>query len=122
MYEDQGFLSKMYLHKKIYVSKACNNRYRQRVGSLVQSVTEDGKYHAVRQYYLEWLEEYLVKKKIRHPQVEKLLEKAWVPYRHTLLTYLTDTLPAQGKNFIVRKFNQATRRAKAKDNRTDAGL
>lgn len=111
MYEDQAFLSKLYAQYPVYVSAACHNRYRQRAGSLVQSVTEGGKYHAVRLYYLEWLEEYLLKKKIKDPQITQLTEKAFLPYRQPLLAYLTATLPAKSKDFIRRKLNQLSKRA-----------
>lgn len=97
MYEDQGFLSKMYLNEPVYVSRACHNRYRQRTGSLVQSVTEDGKYHAVRQYYLEWLQKYIKQQHIQHPQINKLLRKALMPYRQPVLHFITNTLPKKGK-------------------------
>lgn len=111
MYEDQAFLSKIYAQYPVYVSAACHNRYRQRAGSLVQSVTEGGKYHAVRLYYLEWLEEYILKKKIKHPQITHLIEKAFLPYRQPLLAYLIDTLPAKSKDYIRRKLNQLSKRA-----------
>ncbi len=122
MYEDQAFLSKMYVHFPVYVSAACQNRYRQRQGSLVQSVTEDGKYLAVRLYYLEWLEEYLLKHGIKDLQIIQALEKAFLPYRQPLRVYLTDTLPAKSKDYIRRKLNQLNKRAKPKDNGTDAGV
>ena len=35
MYEDQGFLCKIYLREKVFVSAQCNNLYRQRSSSLV---------------------------------------------------------------------------------------
>lgn len=122
MYEDQAFLTKVYVSEKIYISKACNNRYRQRAGSLVHAVTEEGKYHQVRLYYLEWLEEYLLKRKIRHAGLNKQVERAFLPYRQPLLHFLSDTLPAKGKNFIIRKLNQASNRAKAQDNGSNAGI
>lgn len=103
MYEDQGFLSKIYAQHPVYLSRACNNLYRQRPGSLVQAVTESGKYHAVRQYFLEWLEKYLQEHGLQHPQVQKLLQKALRPYRQPLTYYLTDTLPAKVKKFVRKK-------------------
>ncbi|EMR01077.1 glycosyltransferase family 2 protein [Cesiribacter andamanensis] len=95
LYEDQGFLAKMYANEPVYVSKGCHNRYRQRIGSLVQSVTEGGKYHQVRRYFLEWLESYLHQQGIDDPQVHKMLRKALRPYRQPLLHYVT-SLPQKG--------------------------
>jgi glycosyltransferase involved in cell wall biosynthesis len=99
LYEDQGFLSKMYAHEAVYVSRAAYNRYRQRVGSLVQAVTEEGKYHSVRLYFLNWLEGYLKSQQITDPGLLKLLRKALRPYRQPLLHYL-ETLPRRGMRLI----------------------
>jgi glycosyltransferase involved in cell wall biosynthesis len=82
MYEDQGFLTKMYLHEKVYVSGACNNRYRQRVGSLVQSVHGSGRYEQVRKFYLNWFENYLNQNNITDKQVRRSVWKAQLEYRY----------------------------------------
>lgn len=82
MYEDQGFLTKMYLHEKVYVSGACTNRYRQRVGSLVQSVHGSGRYEQVRQFYLNWFENYLNQHNITDKQVRRSVWKAQLAYRY----------------------------------------
>lgn len=76
MYEDQAFLAKMYLNQKVYISSACTNLYRQRIGSLVQSVEQSGHYIEVRQYYLNWLENYLDAQQITDPRVRTGLRKA----------------------------------------------
>lgn len=87
MYEDQAFLSKLYLRYKIYVSSACNNLYRQRHGSLVQWVTGDGHYLQVRRFFLKWLKKYLRDQRVSDPTIHWLLRKAiWV-------NYLKRTLP-----------------------------
>lgn len=85
MYEDQAFLSKIYLHDTVYVSDACTNRYRQRVGSIVQTVQESGHYHQVRQYYLAWLEQYLNVHHITDRQIRNSLNKAQQVYHHSRL-------------------------------------
>ena len=38
MYDDQAFLSKLYLNADIYITSLCSHRYRQRVGSIMQTV------------------------------------------------------------------------------------
>ncbi len=81
MYEDQAFLHKIYLNEPVYLSSACNNRYRQRNGSLVQKVTHDGQYHVVRIFFLEWLERYMSRIGFTDPDVVSLLNKALQPYR-----------------------------------------
>ncbi|UFH53107.1 glycosyltransferase family A protein [Spirosoma sp. KNUC1025] len=84
MYEDQAFLAKMYLNEKVYVSSACTNLYRQRIGSLVQSVEESGQYREVRSYFLTWLENYLSTQPIVDKRVKDSLQKAQAAYRANL--------------------------------------
>jgi len=50
-YEDQAFLHKIYLNERVYVSSLCNNKYRQRKGSLVQTVRREGNYDSVRRFF-----------------------------------------------------------------------
>jgi len=85
MYEDQAFLSKMYLHHKVYVSSACDNLYRQRYGSLVQWVTGDGHYMEVRKFFLDWFRQYLREHNINDPAIHRLLRKAFLPYKYPRL-------------------------------------
>ena len=87
MYEDQAFLTKMYLHHKVYVSSACNNLYRQRHGSLVHWVTGDGHYVEVRKFFLDWMKKYFEEQRINDPEIHRLLRKAMWPYEHPTLNY-----------------------------------
>lgn len=80
MYEDQAFLVKIYLNEPVYISSAYHIKYRQRRGSLVADVNQQGKYKAVRLYFLEWMEQYLSGHP-ENPQVAQLLQKALEPYR-----------------------------------------
>ena len=82
LYEDQAFLSKIYLTEHVYVSAACHNLYRQHSASCVQSVKQQGHYHTVRAYFLEWLADYLKAAKISSRPVHALLAQALFPYRH----------------------------------------
>ena len=78
LYEDQIFLSKIYLHEKIFISSACNNRYRQRANSLIGASLDDGKYYIIRKKFLQWLEKYMIDKKITYPEVSEKLQKALI--------------------------------------------
>lgn len=100
LYEDQAFLIKIYLKENVYVSSACNIRYRQRKDSIVSRVHADGHYLSVRKYFLEWLQMYLQQEHITDKKIMKLLKKAWLPYHHPQLFYLTSTLPARLKLFV----------------------
>jgi glycosyltransferase involved in cell wall biosynthesis len=97
MYEDQGFLCKIYLREKIFVSPACNNQYRQRPSSLVSAVYETGKYDTVRKYYLDWFEKFLKEEERQYAEVNKLLNKAFFPYRYPIFYQLTVQLPKKIK-------------------------
>ncbi|WP_210465975.1 glycosyltransferase family 2 protein [Rufibacter roseolus] len=92
LYEDQAFLSKLYLNEQVYVSSACNNLYRQRPESIVSSVHADGKYHAVRNYFLLWLQEYLQKENITDKTTHSLLQRALFPYKYPRLHLLSSKL------------------------------
>lgn len=93
LYEDQAFLSKIYLTQPVYISEACHNWYRQRRGSIMQSVKEQGHYHRVRQHFLEWLAAHSLTQQHRTPQLQLLLVRALRPYhapfRHRLLTLVS---------------------------------
>lgn len=90
MYEDQVFLSKFYLNEPIFISNQCNNRYRQRPGSLM--ATSQSTYHQIRLRFLNWLESYLQVQKVNYPEVHRLLKKALWPYRHPTLQYVIDSI------------------------------
>lgn len=81
-YEDQAFLQKIYLNESVYISSHCNNRYRQRSGSLVSNMNNENDYHIVRKYFLEWLEKYLQSNKLNDAEIIALLAKAIGPYRN----------------------------------------
>lgn len=85
LYEDQAFLNKIYLKERVYISAACNNKYRQRSGSIVQTVKEQGQYQEVRRYFLEWYKNFLQKNFIDDRRLNRLLFKALLPYRYPLL-------------------------------------
>jgi glycosyltransferase involved in cell wall biosynthesis len=82
MYEDQGFLAKLYLSTPVYFSSRVWLNYRQHADSCVSEVKRDGHYDAVRHYFLTWFEAYLTKRTAREPRVEAALRRALWRYRH----------------------------------------
>lgn len=95
LYEDQAFLHKIYLKERVFISSSCHNRYRQRVGSIVQQVHSANQYHEVRKHFLEWLEEYLQREQLQDRSTQLLLRKALAPYHYPKLYFLTQTLPGK---------------------------
>ncbi len=110
LYEDQAFLHKIYLKEKVFISASCNNKYRQRIGSIMQQVHEEGQYHLVRRYFLEWLEAYLIREHIQDKKTLQLLKKALVPYRYPNLYFITEQLPAKVKRFVRKGIRKAIRK------------
>ena len=102
MYEDQAFLCKVYLKETVFVSAACNNKYRQRESSLVSSVHDSGNYHKVRSYYLYWFRDYLHSLPFRYRAVEKLLRKAQMPYREPVMYKILVDIPNQVRKLVAR--------------------
>jgi len=88
LYEDQAFFAKIYLNEPVYISSMCNNRYRQREGSLVQKITLAGDYLQVRKYFLDWLHKYLYQNNIHYKSIDRLLQCAFEPYNQPVLHYL----------------------------------
>jgi glycosyltransferase involved in cell wall biosynthesis len=90
MYEDQGFLAKVYLMTPVYFSNKVWLDYRQHEESCVASVVREGRYHEVRLYFLNWLEKYIGGQGAVDPRVVATLRRALHPYRrpvrHRLLT------------------------------------
>ncbi|MEP7252138.1 MAG: glycosyltransferase family A protein [Ginsengibacter sp.] len=93
LYEDQAFLSKMYLQEKVYISSACNHLYRQRPGSIVSWVREKGHYYNVRYYFLKWLQALIAGKNIKDKKLQRLLNKALFRYNYPNIFYLVHDLP-----------------------------
>ncbi len=85
LFEDQVFLSKVYLKESVFVAGECWDKYRHHSDSCVSTVIKAGKYHTVRNTYLNWLEEYLFKQGISNTDIWKALRKALRPYRHPIL-------------------------------------
>jgi glycosyltransferase involved in cell wall biosynthesis len=106
VYEDQAFLAQLYLHETIFVSSGCNNLYRQRQTSQVFNVHQDGRYHRVRQYYLEWFTQYLKNHSINNKDVSALLRRALLPYHHPLRFRVLHDIPSR----IVRNVKQVVRK------------
>lgn len=74
MYEDQAFLSKLYLHEECYISSNSHSKYRQRPNSLVSSVTKNGKYRKVRGFYLKWFKNYIKDQNIQNDLIHQALK------------------------------------------------
>ncbi len=76
LYEDQAFLSKIYLNECIYISANANNLYRKRSGSLTEAATNEKLYKKVRLFFLKWLEKYIIENHLENNEIVKLIVAA----------------------------------------------
>jgi glycosyltransferase involved in cell wall biosynthesis len=102
MYEDQVFLSKMYLHENIYISSDCNNIYRQRHDSIVYTSRSQGTYLKDRGFFLEWFEGYLKGIKNTDKKLQIMLYNALFPYRYPRIYFIKEILPGKIKRKVKR--------------------
>jgi len=105
LYEDQAFLVKIYLSEKVYISSKPNNMYRQRPDSVVYKVHGSGDYHKVREYFLNWLKNYLNQNQLTDKKTLSLLNKALLPYRHPIYNKFFKILPKNLINYTKIKLN-----------------
>ena len=79
LYEDQAFLAKMYLAEVIYISATANNKYRKHGNSMTGAGNDPKLYSKVRNFYLDWLSNYLKKQNIDDPEIQSLILAARLP-------------------------------------------
>jgi glycosyltransferase involved in cell wall biosynthesis len=106
LYEDQAFLSKLYLARPVYFSDSVWLDYRQHPDSCVAWVTRDGRYDEVREYFLTWFEGYLRRLPEPPPRaVQAALARALRPYRRPRVDALLTSprrLAARGRGAVRR--------------------
>ncbi|MDJ0619018.1 MAG: glycosyltransferase family A protein [Calothrix sp. MO_192.B10] len=103
-HEDMVFHSKVFLQAPVYVSSECWDKYRIHPDSYWRRADMQGKGIEIRRIghlkYLNWLEAYLSKNKIKHLKVWKALKKALLPYRYPIL-YQLIILMRKPKRFLI---------------------
>jgi hypothetical protein len=85
-YEDQAFLTKLYLATSTYVSSSCWDYYRQRPGSCMDVDLRGDGYHRHRRRYLKWFEAYLKDRGLVGGRAWQDLQQALLPYRRPVLS------------------------------------
>jgi glycosyltransferase involved in cell wall biosynthesis len=102
LYEDQGFLAKLYLHASVFVSSQCWDNYRLHPDSCSSRVSKAKKQQGVRLFFLKWLEKYLLDREITDPDVWQALRQALWPYRHPILSRLIN-LPQRVRQMVSKR-------------------
>ncbi len=85
LYEDQAFLSKVYLDTHVWFSSRCWLLYRQHALSCVSENFRLGNYDWIRRHFLDWFEVYLTQGGVNDRAVRRALWRAQLPYRHPML-------------------------------------
>jgi glycosyltransferase involved in cell wall biosynthesis/peptidoglycan/xylan/chitin deacetylase (PgdA/CDA1 family)/SAM-dependent methyltransferase len=80
-YEDQAFLTKVYLTERVFVSGGCWDRYRQHPASCSAIVNQNGQHDFLRHRFLEWLKEWLRMKKVTDSKVWKMIDAALTSFQ-----------------------------------------
>lgn len=93
LYEDQAFLTKLYLKHPIFVSSQLWDKYRIHPYSCVSTVTAARKNHSVRQFFLSWFEGYLLERGMEETPVWTALQNAILRYRPSVSVPLGEPVP-----------------------------
>lgn len=83
LYEDQAFLSKVYLTTSVYISSQCWDYYRLHKSSCM--ATSKKNYSEIRLFFLKWFESYLQSQGIQDQKIRQALQSAYWPYKHPYL-------------------------------------
>jgi glycosyltransferase involved in cell wall biosynthesis len=107
LYEDQAFLAKIYLTRRVVVTRELWDKYRIHAGSCVSSVVAAGQYDAVRQFFLAWLSDYLSKANCTDGSTLTALHSARAAYLPSLPIQGEVELPREGWSVRVSDGNTA---------------
>ena len=106
LYEDQTFLSKLYLHATIYISEKVWSDYRLHDRSCVAQAHRDGLFHGARSHFLHWFSNFLRDNpQLGSPAVRLAVERALLPYR---LPWLSSPLRHAVRRLRRGTLNQAS--------------
>lgn len=105
LYEDQAFLTRLYLESPVWFSSRTWLLYRQHETSIVASVKAAGRYDAVRLYFLNWFQSYLAGRPGVDWRIRAKLNLALLTYRIPGLLPLSRwTLPRRVTRRLRRMF------------------
>jgi glycosyltransferase involved in cell wall biosynthesis len=85
LYEDQAFLTKIYLHVPVFVADECWDRYRIHDESWGAVSDKQRRTEATRKFYFGWLEAYLRQCQVQDEEIWKAYWRCTRYYRHPWL-------------------------------------
>lgn len=108
MYDDQAFLTKIYLNEAVLISDRWWDRYRQHPDSTCAVSYREGTYQEERRRFLEWFASYLKKEGYPNLAVRLALWKALWPHRYPRLRYVLK----RSRHFYHRFRQKVTKRTR----------
>ncbi len=114
LYEDQIFLSKIFLEFPVLVADGSTSLYRQHARSTCHQAEAAGVYHPSRAHpaqrdLLDWIDRYMTDRGLRDDRVRQALDAALWPYRHPIL-YRLRTFKWRESARAKRAFKRVLRR------------
>jgi len=85
LFEDQGFLTKIYLSTPVYVSDKTWTKYRRHADQCMTVSRKAGNFDRIRKFYFNWLKKYLIQQGYRGTVIWALAQKELFPYEHPVL-------------------------------------
>jgi glycosyltransferase involved in cell wall biosynthesis len=102
LYEDQAFLSKVYLSAPVWSCGSALLKYRIHPDSCVAMAACAGRNDEIRLYFLRWFETYLKTQGNVDPRVARSLRHALSYYRNTRIRYMLSVPTKVCRRFIAR--------------------
>ncbi len=79
LYEDQVFITKMCLERRVYVSDSCSDRYRQHPASITKTESDPAAVMAARRRFLDWVADYVQARGVRDAELwQALVRERWL--------------------------------------------
>lgn len=88
MFEDLAFLVKVYLDAPVYISATCGSRYRCHASSSTGRAESSGQIHEWREFFLDWLEQYLRDQNVEDKEIWRAMERLTLPRRYPRLAHV----------------------------------
>jgi glycosyltransferase involved in cell wall biosynthesis len=92
MYEDQVFMTKVFLRETVFPSSQVWDKYRLHPDSCVASSKKRGLSSVARDTYLKWVEEYLRSQNLKDVVTNRVVKKTLWNLRHPTVTRICGTL------------------------------
>jgi glycosyltransferase involved in cell wall biosynthesis len=100
LYEDQAFLTKVYLEAPVYVGSASWDRYRCHEASCWHRGLRDNTEVRRREVYLRWLERYLRERNVDDPEIWRAMKRLTLPMRYPKLAGMARGLRGAARQML----------------------